>query len=711
MICVLSSGARRLLAVLSVLTAVVAGAACGTGAPPSPDNNPATKKPGTTGGIPPPPYMAPLAPFSADTPYTYVTKVKNILVGLPPTDAEIQQVVKDPSALGTLVQGWMKLVDPNNAEGLTYYQEKMLVFFKLAFQQTQISPVDFVDMFDQGQFEPFASPNGLALLQSVQESFARTMLDLTAADQPFTQATTTQTFALTTALKTFYALMDVYQTNDTVDGQVDSFQTANPTLEIYVTGKTSIPLSETLDKSSSNYMHWYVPGLTCTTDPVKFAARSNLLYDVLMGVFPGSTFPGCSGTPQPPLQPSYYSDWTMVTISQPTTGEATTPFYDLATLPAATTMVLNRPFVGFFTTPAFFANWQTNASNQMRVTTNQALIVALGAMISPAPSLATKVTKTPGLDATHATGVCVGCHQYLDPTRSLFAQQFSWNYGFGLQNATIDGDTFASQPGMFIFEGAVSSPKTIADFGSILSTHPLFAQAWVQKLSYYVNSQANEPSDPVFQKIVADFQKSYSWNSLVEELLTSPLTTNTVRTQTTTEEGVIAAVARRDHLCAALNFRLGFTDVCALNAATKVVGEPALRTISLIAGGLPSDGYGRGSTVPVLPNQPSLFYRAGTENICEAVAQLVIDVPASKQLPGVKQWSSTPPSAATAAITDFVTTIAGLTSSNPLYPRLLSKLNAHYANAMAEAGTKTTDALQSTFTAACLAPSFVGIGM
>ena len=40
--------------------------------------------------------------------------------------------------------------------------------------------------------------------------------------------------------------------------------------------------------------------------------------------------------------------------------------------------------------------------------------------------------------------------------------------------------------------------------------------------------------------------------------------------------------------------------------------------IPQIAGGLPSDGYGRGATAPVLPNQPTLFYRAGLENICEA---------------------------------------------------------------------------------------------
>src|ERR1051325_10687340 len=53
-------------------------------------------------------------------PQAYVAKVKNILVGLPPTDAEVAAVVADPAALGGLVDQWMQLPE---------YQQKMLVFF------------------------------------------------------------------------------------------------------------------------------------------------------------------------------------------------------------------------------------------------------------------------------------------------------------------------------------------------------------------------------------------------------------------------------------------------------------------------------------------------------------------------------------------------------------------------------------------------------
>src|SRR5690349_12286654 len=70
-------------------------------------------------------------PFEPMPPSVYVGKVKNVLVGLPPTDVEIQAVTADSAALGGLVDGWM---------ALPQYRQKMLRFFQLAFQQTQLTP-------------------------------------------------------------------------------------------------------------------------------------------------------------------------------------------------------------------------------------------------------------------------------------------------------------------------------------------------------------------------------------------------------------------------------------------------------------------------------------------------------------------------------------------------------------------------------------------
>jgi hypothetical protein len=123
--------------------------------------------------------------------------------------------------------------------------------------------------------------------------------------------------------------------------------------------------------------------------------------------------------------------------------------------------------------------------------------------------------------------------------------------------------------------------------------------------------------------------------------------------------------------------------------------------------GLPSDGYGRGSTAPVLPNQPSLFYRAGTENVCASIAGSVIDVATSKQTAGVTYWSSTDPNTAIAA---FVGEIMGLVPSDPRAAPATSILTSHFTTAMQQ-GATASNALKSTFIAACLAPSAVSIGL
>jgi len=292
----------------------------------------------------------------------------------------------------------------------------------------------------------------------------------------------------------------------------------------------------------------------------------------------------------------------------------------------------------------------------------------------------------------------LNCHQTLDPTRSILASTYSWNY-----HQQVD-PAYSGQKGLFAFQGVTKDVQNVGDLAAILADHPLFASAWAQKLCYYANSKACDVKDPEFQRVVGVFQSSsYSWNALVRELLSSPLTTGAARTATTST-GVAMAVARRDHVCAALNERLGFADVCALDALSKVT---ARSTIPQIVAGLPSDGYGRGSVAPVLPNEPTLFYRAGMENICGAVAALVIDTPAKSQQANVKQWSSMAPDA---AIADFVSLMMAVTPSDARYAPLVAALKDHFTGAMGQ-GAKATDALRSTFIVACLSPSFIGIGL
>ena len=642
--------------------------------------------------------------FQADTPAVYVAKVKNILVGLPPTDDEVAKVTADPSALGTLVDGWMATPE---------YQQKMMVFFELAFQQTQITAADFTDMIP---------PQGLGvggqmplLLQNVKESFARTALSLVAAGRPISDAFTTHQVMMTPALMELYAFLDTRHLDDNAK-VMDAFTTAHPTLTITLEASAGpIAITDTLNPASPNYMHWYNPNIgkltgyvdqTCNVDPIVLPPDSYALHQLLYGGVFNHRTPlkvGCptQSTSGFQMVASDFTTWKLVTIRAPKAGEATTAFYDLPTLRSATELVLGTPHPGFFTTPAFAANWPTNTSNQMRVTINQMMIVGTGKAFD-GNDTTTMAPSTTGMDPAHAAvgTPCFGCHQLLDPTRAILEKTYSYYY-YPQSDATM----LAQQNLMFAFQGVVKPVATIDDFAATLASHPAVPTAWAQKLCYWVNSASCATDDPEFQRVVGVFQSAnLSWNALVRELVTSPLVTNTTETRTTAQNGEVIAVARRDHLCAALNNRLGLVDVCGLDAVNT---KRTMSVVPLIVGGLPSDGYGRGSPIPVLPNQPTLFYRAGLENICETVAGMVIDAKANANQPNAKSWSSSQPDA---AIADFVATVMALTSSDPRAGAATQILKSHFTQAQGQ-GASASDALKSTFVTACLAPSSIGIGL
>src|SRR5260370_37105640 len=148
-------------------------------------------------------------------------------------------------------------------------------------------------------------------------------------------------------------------------------------------------------------------------------------------------------------------EWERVTGRRPAPGEITTPVFDLQGFRAGHDLVLRTPRVGFFTTPSFLAEWNTNNSNQARVTINQTLIVALGRAISPQnaalpPSIA-------AVDQAHAPqgSACFACHQSLDPMRQYFRQQYS----FFFHDQTLLAQT--SLPGSFGFRGVTAAGGTL----------------------------------------------------------------------------------------------------------------------------------------------------------------------------------------------------------------------------------------------------------
>ncbi len=669
------------------VVAVVCAAACGDGEVAGPEWNPRDP--------------------TLDRPATYVAKIKNVLVGLPPTDDEVRAVEADPAALGALVDQWMTLPQ---------YRDKLLRFFQLAFQQTQVA----YDDYDDQVYPRSIDPNGTTwprLIGNSTESFARTAIALIDEGRPFNETMWTDSYMMTPALMEFHAFLDAFHVDDAGKLQ-DRVKPELANVTMRLEPQTPIPLEQSLDPASPNYMVWFNPDITdpkirssnppgCDLEHAPYAwpaPGAITIHWMLQGGIDNRYTAGglrcfaAGGSPRATqLVDADFASWRMVRVRQPKNGEEPTRLWDIPKIRASNELVLRTPRAGFFSTPAFHANWKTNQSNQMRVTTNQALIVATGAAIDTDDT--TKLDQTPGLDAEHADPKlgCVGCHRLLDPTRSILQASWTTSYHDQLDRAK------SLQNGIFAFRGVVAEVGSVSDFGHVLGTHPLFARAWVQKLSYWTSSRAFDADDPELARIAADFESSgFSWPVLVRELMTSPFTTNAAHVKSTDAAPPVVSVARRDHICAAWAARLGVGDVCGLGVAPP----PPDATVPAIVKGFPSDGYGRGAVAPVLPAAPTLFYRTGTENACVAIAQALID-PAAPAPPGARTWSSGDPAG---AIADFVHLVMGMPDADPREAKLETILKAHFQSALDAKATRT-DALRSTFAAACTAPSATGVGL
>src|SRR5580692_4031033 len=390
-------------------------------------------------------------------------KIKNVLTGLAPTDAELAADT-DQAALESLIDGWAATPE---------FNAKMILFFQNAFQQSSISLLDYEFQlrkrpggFDlpYGVFGDNAFP---LLIQNLKESFARTCLELIAEGRPLTEILTTTRFMMTTALMSMYMQIEMPYDIHTFTWQFN--QGSRPAI------------TDTLDPTSANYMVWGYAAPTTTTgkgpayttcagDATKVSTfpGSTNLFHVLLGVIDrddsnngqGTTDLGCfEHAIQPYFTATDLSDWRMVTIANSGTPPKS---YDLPTLRAVTTTLSSKlPRVSFFTTPSFLAIWNTNDSNQHRVTANQALLGALGeGFTNPNAAIPTPPSAI-GLDGTHAvTGtVCYACHKSLDPMRQFWANSFDYD---DQVNATPG--TTAS----FGFGNVQQNGSTLVDFGTLV---------------------------------------------------------------------------------------------------------------------------------------------------------------------------------------------------------------------------------------------------
>ena len=438
---------------------------------------------------------------------------------------------------------------------------------------------------------------------------------------------------------------------------------------------------------------------------------STNLFHVLLGVVDrdstnngqGSTNLGCfEHAIQPYFTPQDLSDWQMVTITS--TG---TPIvsYNLPALRAATTLPSRLPRVSFFTTPSFLAVWNTNDSNQHRVTANQALLAALGEGFTNATASIPTPPSSVGLDGQHAV-TRLGLLRLPQEPRSdapVLAEPVRLQ-----RPGAGQGDVDRRQLRLRRRHAERHQPGRLRQVPGPGHRHagrgqPVnrFALATAQHLCFFANSAACEETDPEMRRVALAFQNaSYDFKTLVRELFASPLVTAWSSTATFAADGVTISVARRDQLCAALSNRLGKPDLCEIVTPTPTGVTTATNRL---AGSIPADAFSRGSQLPVTPPDPNLFYRAASELVCEAIAAKVVDGPAATNI-----YTSATGSAA--AMTDMVGKVMGLPPSDPHYAGALKALQDHYNGAVAARST-TTASLRSTFAAACQSPTSLALGI
>ena len=669
-------------------------------------------------------------PISQTVAFSAVRKTKNLLTGMPPSDEDVALVTqKGAAGLQELITTWMT-TDPYQ----TLVETKMLGFFRNMFQQTGFIPTeDFkLQLLTNGGFDFGGNTRSVGgdafprIVQNLQDSFALTAWQLVKEGHPFTETLTTNRFVMTTGLKSLYIEVDM-----PADAPNFRATTPDPAWTIDYSG-TPIPIETAL--ATMTFSDEPVTGATTTTGmgtqttcrggatvPTGTLYGTSLLFQRLLGhvpQFPSSGTQMCAAeAANPYFTTQDLSDWAWVTINaKPTATDRTAVIqpYNLPALRQATTLTLSLPRVGFYTTPAFLALWNTNDSNQHRVTANQALLVALGQAFTAENTIIP--FSNAGLDSGHAVAgsECVGCHATLDPMRNFWGNQYDYNDRNDFPAAARGAPT-NNRPATIVDEFAFgdfrATGTSIADFGTYLTEVtdgnglPRFAIATVQQLCFYANSGPCNESDPEFHRVVSSFRDSnFNYAALMKEFFASPLVTGAVATGTFDANAVPVSVSRRDHVCAALANRLGKPDIC---AQAVLVPTTAQTATARIAASIAVDTFSRGAESPVTPADPTMFYSSATEMLCENVATQVVDATTGSV------YASTD---VAGAIKDMVETIMGYPPSHPLHDQAIQILTDHNAAVVAattgkNTATKATTGLRSAFVLACESPTALGIGL
>ncbi|WP_053980575.1 Ig-like domain-containing protein [Marinagarivorans algicola] len=308
---------------------------------------------------------------------------------------------------------------------------------------------------------------------------------------------------------------------------------------------------------------------------------------------------------------SDYDDWRTITLKQGTSPgqyEKTEDYIEsMRALKDGDSYELLAPRVGFFTTPAFIFNWETNPSNEFRLTLNQTLISALGLSFEAGDT--TKRNHSEGIIADHAVpGTdCHACHTQMDPMRNVFLQYYHSENTRALKRR-------GTQRPDFSLHGLTREVKDMDEFAQALADHPNFAFAWASKMCQWVTSVDCDKKYPDDVKDIAEKFKAsgFKFKTLLLETFKSPLVINGITDNTE----MLVSIARQDHFCTHLDS--GLNDIAKKRGRTndKVFCDKSVHYRTAQTDLIPNDEYTRGKISLLQPSQIDPFYVKSVEYLC-----------------------------------------------------------------------------------------------
>jgi hypothetical protein len=257
--------------------------------------------------------------FESVGPESYVSKVKNLLTGLGPTDAELQAVRADEQALTGLIDEWMKTPQ---------FQARMLRFFSNAFQQGQLNRASLIEMAPDapisdrmlGNIQVQLPADGVAAGDGRRSAVHR---------GPDHRPVHDDGPAGDAAVRSWTTATPAIQNRGT-----DYITTTNPNFKFTLSNKSGpIPLEKTLDPLDPLFMNWYLPAAPSAgvyrPAGLHPAIRLGCISSCLVRSWPATGVCLQSFATPSQFADAEYDSWRMVTVRQPKPGEPATLFYDL----------------------------------------------------------------------------------------------------------------------------------------------------------------------------------------------------------------------------------------------------------------------------------------------------------------------------------------------------------------------------------------------